>query len=35
MTQLLTVPLINTRISGKVVVGNAKAVEINAEPSSP
>ena len=27
-----SVPLVNTRISGKVVVGNAKAVEINAEP---
>jgi hypothetical protein len=33
--QLLTVPLINTRISGKVVVGNGKAVEINAEQASP
>jgi hypothetical protein len=29
------VPLLNTRISGKVVVGNSKAVEINAEPASP
>jgi hypothetical protein len=28
-------PLLNTRISGKVVVGNGKAVEINALPTSP
>jgi hypothetical protein len=28
-----SVPLSNTRISGKVVVGNGKAVEINAEPT--
>ena len=28
-------PLLNTRISGKVVVGNGKAVEINALPMSP
>jgi hypothetical protein len=28
-------PLLNSRISGKVVVGNGKAVEINALPTSP
>jgi hypothetical protein len=28
-------PLLNTRISGKVVVGNGKAVDINALPASP
>jgi hypothetical protein len=28
-------PLLNTRISGKVVVGNGKAVEINALPTKP
>jgi hypothetical protein len=28
-------PLLNARISGKVVVGNGKAVEINALPTSP
>jgi hypothetical protein len=33
--RLLDVPLLNTRILGKVVVGNAKAVEINAEPANP
>jgi hypothetical protein len=31
--QMGVVPLMNTRISGKVVVGNANAVEINAEPT--
>ncbi len=34
-TQPSFLPLPNSRISGKVVVGNAKAVEINALPTSP
>jgi hypothetical protein len=34
-TQSNLPPLLNSRISGKVVVGNAKAVEINALPTSP
>ena len=29
------VPLLNSRISGKVVIGSRKAVEINALPASP
>jgi hypothetical protein len=33
--QLNLLPLLNSRISGKVVVGNGKAVEINALPTSP
>jgi len=33
--QLPPLPLPNSRISGKVVVGNGKPVEINAEPASP
>lgn len=28
-------PLLNTRITGKVVIGNGKAVEVNAVPTSP
>ena len=28
-------PLLNSRISGKLVIGSAKAVEINALPASP
>jgi hypothetical protein len=28
-------PLLDSRISGKVVVGNGKAVDINALPASP
>jgi hypothetical protein len=28
-------PLLNSHISGKVVVGNGKAIEINAFPASP
>ena len=34
-TPLHLLPLLNLRISGKVVVGNGKAVEINALPTSP
>jgi hypothetical protein len=31
----LALPLQNSRISGKLVIGNAKAVEVNAEPANP
>ena len=34
-TRQLALPLQNSRISGKVAIGNAKAVEISAEPARP
>jgi hypothetical protein len=34
-SRLGPVPLVNTRISGEVVVGKSKAVQVNAEPVSP